>query len=447
MRRIASIALTVALGLALAAPGHSQEKLVLTLDECLRLALSGNPFVLATKEREAAAEAQVRDAASRFFPSVNGQGSDILDKKVFTLEFPSFVPGEPPQRVKFDFTKTYQFTLAFSMPIFTGGRLISGFKQASYNLKATRETIRQSQQETVFSVKKVFYGYLLARDFAAVAGEAVALAEKHAANVKNLYDAGLASKFDLLRSEVQVANLKPQLIRARNSLELGELALKNLLGLDLARPVEVRGELGVVPLDLNIEEAVVRALRQRPELSQLDFQRRMAAEMVKIARGSGLPSVAIGGAYNFWSNNFNFRNKNWESYYTISLNLNVPIFNGFASHAQVSQSKAVLRELELSGKGLAETIKLEVRQAVLNYGQAKESLSSQEKNVEEAAEAVRIAELNYAEGLATGLDVSTAQVALSQAKTNRSQALYDCVISLAQLDKALGKNVDTEDAK
>jgi outer membrane protein TolC len=333
------------------------------------------------------------------------------------------------------------------MPIFTGGRLISGFKQASYNLKATRETIRQSQQETVFSVKKVFYGYLLARDFAAVAGEAVALAEKHAANVKNLYDAGLASKFDLLRSEVQVANLKPQLIRARNSLELGELALKNLLGLDLARPVEVRGELGVVPLDLNIEEAVVRALRQRPELSQLDFQRRMAAEMVKIARGSGLPSVAIGGAYNFWSNNFNFRNKNWESYYTISLNLNVPIFNGFASHAQVSQSKAVLRELELSGKGLAETIKLEVRQAVLNYGQAKESLASQEKNVEEAAEAVRIAELNYAEGLATGLDVSTAQVALSQAKTNRSQALYDCVISLAQLDKALGKNVDTEDAK
>ncbi len=381
------------------------------------------------------------------FPSLNGQGSDILDKKVFTIEFPSFVPGEPPQRVKFDFTKTYQFTLAFSMPIFTGGRLISGFKQANYNLKATRETIRQSQQETAFNVKRAFYGYLLARDFSAVAGEAVALAEKHAANVKNLYDAGVASKFDLLRSEVQVANLKPQLIRARNSLELAELALKNLLGLDLARPVEVRGELGAVPLDLDIEEAVVRALQQRPEISQLDFQRRMAVEMVKIARGSGLPSLAVGGAYNFWSNNFNFRNKNWESYYTISLNLNVPIFNGFASHAQVGQSKAVLRELELTGKGLAETIKLEVRQAVLYYGQAKDSLASQEKNVEEAAEAVRIAELNYAEGLATGLDVSTAQVALSQAKTNRSQALYDCVVSLAQLEKALGENVDTQDAK
>jgi outer membrane protein TolC len=169
--------------------------------------------------------------------------------------------------------------------------------------------------------------------------------------------------------------------------------------------------------------------------------------MVNIARGSRLPTLAVGGAYNYWSNNLNFRNKNWESYYTISLNLNVPIFSGFSSYAQVGQSKALLRELELTGKGLSENIKLEVRQAVLNYGQAKESLASQEKNVEEAAEAVRIAELNFAEGLATGLDVSTAQVALSQAKTNRSQALHDCVVSLAQLEKALGENVDTEDAK
>lgn len=447
MRRIASLVVTIALGLALAAPGYPGDKLVLTLEDCLDLALSRNPFVLATREKEAAAEAQVREAAAGFFPSVSGVGQDILDKKVFTLEFPSFVPGEPPQRVKFDFTKTYQFTLNFSLPLYAGGRLTSGFKQANYNLNAARETIRQSQHETAFNVKKAFYGYLLARDFAEVAGEAVDLAGKHAANVKNLYEAGLASKFDLLRSEVQAANLRPQLIRARNALELAELALKNLLGLDLERAIEVRGELRASRVDIDVEEAVAKALRQRPELGQLGFQRRMAAEMVKIARGSGLPSLAVGGAYNFWSNNFNFRNKNWESYYTISLNLNIPIFNGFSSHAQVGRSKALLRELELSGRGLAETIKLEVRQAVLNYGQARESLASQEKNVEEAAEAVRIAELNYAEGLATGLEVSTAQVALSQAKTNRSQALYDCVVSLAQLEKALGENVKTDDER
>ncbi len=81
-----------------------------------------------------------------------------------------------------------------------------------------------------------------------------------------------------------------------------------------------------------------------------------------------------------------------------------------------------------------------MRQAVLARTQARDTLGSQEKNVEQAREAVRIAELNYAEGLATNLDVSTAQVALSQARTNYSQALYDCVISQAQLEKAVGRS-------
>ncbi len=131
MRRFITFSLIVGLGFALAAPGFSQEKLVLTLEDCLNLALTQNPSLMATREREAAARAQVRQAASRFFPSLNGQGSDILDKKVFTIEFPSFIPGEPPQKVKVDFTKTYQFTMAFSMPLFAGGSLISGFRQAN----------------------------------------------------------------------------------------------------------------------------------------------------------------------------------------------------------------------------------------------------------------------------------------------------------------------------
>jgi len=87
-------------------------------------------------------------------------------------------------------------------------------------------------------------------------------------------------------------------------------------------------------------------------------------------------------------------------------------------------------------------VRLEVKQAVLNLSQAKESLLSQEKNVEQAQETVRIAELNYSEGLATNLDVSTTQVALSQAKTNYAQALFDYALALAQLERAMGSGGD-----
>ncbi len=416
----------------------SQEKIILTLEESIRLALAQNPFYLATREKIEGANSMVREAASSFFPSLNGQGLHTLDEKLFVLEFPSFIPGEPAQRISIDFTKDYQFSLNFSLPLFTGGRLVSGFKQAQYNLLSTKETVRQSRQETVFNVKQAFYGYLLAKKFVEVAEEAVALAEKHFANVKNLYEVGMASKFDLLRSEVQVANLRPQLIRARNSLNVAELSLKTLLGLELTQPVEIKGELTFEPFQANIDEVVAQALEGRPEIIQLRYQKQMAGEMLKIARAADLPTLAVGGAYNFWADYLNFKKKNWQSYYSINLVLTVPIFNGFANAAKVAQSKAMIREIDFSQKGLAEMIKFEVRQVLLNLNQAKESLLSQEKNVEQAQETVRIAELNFSEGLATTLDVSSAQVALTQAKTNYSQALFDYVLSLAQLEKAIG---------
>jgi outer membrane protein len=228
------------LAIVLGLPAATGETMVLTLDDSIRLALKQNPFFLAAQAKEDQASAAVGQAVAGFFPSVNAQGTNVLDKKVFSVEFPSLVPGQPPTRVKLDFSRAYQFTVNFSLPVYAGGRLVSGYKTANYNLLATRESIRQTRQETVLNVKKSFYGYLLAQSFVDVAQEGVALAEKHYTNVKNLYDVGMASKFDLLRSEVQLANLKPSLIRARNGLSTAEFALKMLLGLDLAQAVEFK---------------------------------------------------------------------------------------------------------------------------------------------------------------------------------------------------------------
>jgi len=427
-------------GPAVLAAQEGPETLTLTLEEAIELALRQNPFFMATREKETQARSLVRESVSRFLPTLNAQGQDTLDEKLFVLEFPSFIPGEPPQRISIDFTKNYQMSLAFSLPLFAGGRLVAGYKQANYSLQASRETVRLSEQETIFNVKRSFYGYLLAREFSAAAQEALDLAEKFRVNVKNLYEVGMASRFDLLRSEVQVANLQPQAIKARNSVDVAELGLKTIVGLDLDTPIAVKGELAAPPLDTETGGAIEQALGQRPELRQIDYQRRMAGEMLKIARGSALPTLAVGGAYSFWADGLNFRKGAWQNFYAINLSLTVPLFNGFESRARIGQSKAMIRELDWTRKGLSDMIAFEVRQAVLNYTQARETLLSQEKNVEQAREAVRIAELNYAEGLATNLDVSTAQVALSQARTNYSQALYDCVISQAQLEKAVGRN-------
>ncbi|MBN2198411.1 MAG: TolC family protein [Candidatus Aminicenantes bacterium] len=436
-RRFAGIVL-LALALSVAAPAQEPDRLSLTLEDCLRLALEKNPMHLASLEKIEGAQSQLRRAASGFFPQLTASGLYTMDEKLFTLEFPSFIPGQPPQRVALDFTKDYQFSMSLNVPLFTGGRLVSAFKQAQDNLKATRETVRQSRQDTIYNVTGAFYGFLLAKEFAAVSEEALALAEKHFQNVKNLYEVGMASKFDLLRAEVQVTNLMPSLLRARNGLTQAEAGLKTLLGLDLEQPVTFTGVMEFVPLEPDLENCTAAALLNRPELNQMLYQKRMAAEMVKMSRAAGLPTVAISGAFNYWADAFDFRKNTWQDYYSINLVFSLPLFTGFSTSAQVGQSKSLLRELEQTHRGMVDMVKLEVRQAILNLNHARETLRSQEKNVEQAEESVRIAELNYSEGLATSLDVNSVQVALAQARTNRSQALYDYVMSQAQLRRAMG---------
>jgi outer membrane protein len=441
MKKIAALTfvLVVVFGLATAVRAQ-EEKIVLTLEKSIELALSQNPFYLASQERVEAAGSRVREAAAQFFPSLNAQGLKNLDKKVFILEFPSFIPGGKPQRVAVDFTKNYQFSLNFSLPLFTGGKLTSGYRSAKYDLMASREAVRQTSQETVLNVKRGFYNYLLAKELVKVSEEALDLAERLLQNVKNMSEVGMASRLDLLRAEVRVANLKPSLIQAKNGVDLAAISLKTLLGLDVSQPVEIVGEMTYDPVEVDLEDSLARALANRPEIGQIDYQKKIAVEMARIARADYFPTIAVSGNYNYWANFLNFKSGTWENFYSFNLVLNIPIFNGLSTPARVAESKALVRELEFNQKGLVNTIKFEVQSAYLNINQAKESLLSQEKNIDAARESVRVAELNYAEGLATILDVGSAQVALSDAQINYLRALYEYVISQAQLEKAMGSS-------
>ncbi|HCS47202.1 MAG TPA: hypothetical protein DIW61_02675 [Candidatus Aminicenantes bacterium] len=429
-------ALLIILGSGPAAP--AQEKITLTLEKCLSLALSQNPFYLASQERTDAAQARVRQAAAQFFPSLNAQGLQNLDEKVFVLEFPSFIPGGRPQRFAIDFTKDYQFSLNFTLPLYTGGRLTSGYRSAKLGYLSSQESSRQTTNETVLNVKRGYYNYLLAEQLVGISEEALNLAEKTLQNVKNMFEVGVASRLDLLRAEVRVANLKPPLIQARNNVAVAELSLKTLLGLDVAQPVEVSGEMTYTPVDINLDESIAKAVENRPELSQLQYQKQVAGEMIKIARADYLPTIALSGNYSTWADRFAFGKNNWQSFYAFNLVLSIPLFNGLQTPAKVAESQALIRELGFTEKGLVNNIKFEVQAAYLTLNNAQEALLSQEKNIDAAQESVRVAELNYSEGLITITDLGAAQVALSEARINYLRAIYEYTVSLAQLEKAVG---------
>ncbi len=421
--------------------GHllfAQDKLTLTLEDSIEIALTQNPFHLATAQRVDGARAQVREARAGFFPSLNAQGLSTLDEKLFVLEFPSFIPGEPPQRVEMDFTRDYQLALALNLPLFTSGRLTSSYRLADYNLKSTHESERQSRHTIIFSTKSAFFGVLLMQEYVRVAEMAIADAQKLFDFVRKQHEVGLASRFDLLRSEVRVVNMRPQVISARNNLKIMRLNLKTVLGLDLETEIELEGELLFEPVELNLPTLLETAMLGRPELAQVRFQKGMAGESYKIARSGALPTVALSGQFNWWADKLKFGSDVWQDYYTVNLVFNIPLFNGMANLARMGQAKAALNEIEFNEQGLVDRLQFEVHQAVLKVEEARESLLSQEKNVEQAQESLRIAELNFAEGLITILDIGQAQTALTQARVNYSQALFDYMMALAEVDRATG---------
>lgn len=438
MRKKGYFLLWVIIFLALARLFFAQDKVVLTLEKSIELALSQNPYHLATEERVDAAEQQVREAAAGFLPSLNSTGLATLDEKLFELEFPSVIPGQPPEKVKVDFTRDYQLGLNLSIPLYTGGRLTAGYRSAKYNLKSTQESVRQSEHITVFNTKAAFYGCLLAQEFVRVAEEAVKDAEDLHKNVRSQYEVGLASQFDLLRSEVRVVNLKPQLIQAKNNFEVMKLNLKTLLGMDISIPIEIQGNLSYAPIEPDMENSVGLAIQNRPEILQLEYQKKIAEEMWKMARAERLPTLSISGSFNFWADRLALTGDAWQDYYNINLVLTLPIFNGFGPAARQAQAKSAVREIDLTLKGLIDGVEFEVSQAILKIEEAKESLLSQEKNVEQAEESLRIANLNYTEGMITVLDVSAAQTALTQARVNYSQAVFNFFVAVAEFEKSLG---------
>lgn len=421
---------------------QAQDTLRLTLDDCIRMALERNPSYLAATKQIDIARGRRWEAFSGFLPQVSLQGTYTWLEKVFAIEMPPLFqfPGIPakPIRAEIDFTLDYQGALQFTQPLFTSGRLWHSYQQARLGLQLAQQQVRQAKQETILQTTKAFYGCLLADDFVRVAEQAVRVAREHRQTVERQREVGMATDFDVLRAKVQEANLQPRLAQARNGQRVAYLALKTIIGVAPETPVRLIGRFQYEPPQMPLEEAIQLAMRRRPEIRMAEIRRDMGEHSLKLAKASDNPSLALVGNYNFRSDVLTSKLDRWDDYYTVNVVLSLPLFDGFSTHARVNQARAALESADLGVEGIRRQIRLEVEQAYLKFREAEERLNSQRTNVDQARESVRIAELSYKQGLVTNLDVISAQLALTEAETNWTQALHDVTISAVEIKKAIG---------
>ena len=329
---------------------------------------------------------------------------------------------------------TTSLTFSLTQPLYTGGRLTLNSKQAKLNYLRAEKELQQTQSEVIYQVKEGFYSVLLATKNLEIAQRALNQAKAHLEIVESFYKSGRASRFDLLRAKVEVANLKPDVIKARNNLSLARERLAGILSVP-SSSLDLEGELEFKSLTLTLDDAIKIAFNSRGDLNSLKLQEEIAKVSLQVAKVRNFPSLSFVGNYQFTHPG---EKEEWDKDWNISLVLSFPFFD-MGKRAFVRERESQLRQVQLAIKQLKDAIQLEVKKAFWDMEAAKEAIAAQKKNIQQAQEALSIAEARYRSGTITQIEVLDASLALTRARLGYTRALYNYNMAKAALIKAIGK--------
>ena len=440
----------------------AQEPQVLTLEESIEIAKQSNLTLQTAEQSLKAAEAQVRAARAGLLPRITASGNYTYFKDIqksviqadggfgFPMQGEEMNGMSPPSadnesdviELEFGAHHNVQGTLNLTQPIFAWGRYYYGYQAADLNYQAMQRDVDAAYNQLRLDVSEAFYGALVAQDFVRVARQSVSLVEEQLAVAEASLEAGAATNFDVLRAKVQLANAESQLIRAQNGVQTAKDAYKTVLNIPLSENILVKGTLEV-PVNhktpaLNLDTLVQQALDNRPEVHRTQFTEHAARKQVDIAKTRSRPDLGFFSNYQISQNE---RLTEMNRIWSLGLQINIPIFDGFATRAAVQQSESSLKQIQLGGTQVKVGVEFEVRTAYLNLRGAETIIEVQREAVTQARESVRIANLQFQNGIITTVALTDTQLALAQAEVNRLQAYHDYIVGLARLEKAIGQTL------
>jgi outer membrane protein TolC len=442
------IILSLALGTALA-----QDAQTFTLQQSIEYALAHSPDLAIAEKEYGKSKAAVGEAYANILPQINASADFQRAWEIQENTLPNFIKqGLGPQadpnmpdyiKLSFGLKNTFRYGAVLSQPLFLGFAGVAGIQIASAAKRASEQNVEARRQQLIYDAADAFYLCLLTRQLADVQGEALAQAKANFDVVRKKFDVGMASGFDKMRAEVEVANLQPAVISARNNHQLALTRFKMVLGMKPGSSVEVSGDF-IYSADeigkLSLAELQEQAGANRPEMMALGEQLQIAEKGVTIARSEFLPKLFFQTDYSFLAqkNNTKFSGNDFSKGFTSAVSLQFPLFSGFRSVRQYQKARLDYRIMQDTKQQADFGIAAEVEVAYSKYKEAEEKYISANETVNLAKEALRLATLMYDEGANTQLDVLNSQLALTQARMNYVSALYDYQIARYQLRKVTG---------
>ena len=415
-----------------AGPAAEQAPLVirLSLAEAIRRALDEGTAAQLATERVGDAEARAQEARSALQPQLSA-GGQLSNQTLNLATFGLTLPGVPLVTPPFNVVDVH-ITAAMNIIDLAAKKR---YQAAQAGVRVSEEDRRRTENDVASAVASLYVsmGRSTARiDVIKANVDLFGRLRQIALDQKN---AGVGTRLDTTRADVQLARQQQALLVATNQRNLARLALLRAIGADLGADVVLTDDgISSAPAPA-LQEALAAARQGRPELALLEQRLRTAALTIEAAQAEKYPTVAA-QAQGIESGN-RVRDLDWSR--SIGAVVNVPLFTGHRIEARVSAARSQQQQLLIQKKDIERQIEQEVRQALLNWESARSRVELADQSVKLAEDELEQAGDRFKAGVAPSIEVDNAQTSLAAARDTRIDALADVSQARFDLSRATGQ--------
>ena len=413
----------------------AQETLKLTLDKAIEIALSDNPTIEVAEQTVQLKKISDKETVMGLLPEASLAGSYTRTIKKQTMVMMG-------QKIEIGIPNQYQGGLSVSLPVFAP-TLYKSMKLTKTGVALAVEQARASRQDLVNQVTKAFFQMLLAQDSYAVLEKSYAQSEANFNIVKAKFEQGKVSEYDKISAEVQMRNLQPSVISARNAVELSRLQLVVLMNIEPETVFVLDGNLGDYEESVfaGILTADSNSLKNNTSLLQMDMNTRMLQQTLSLNKQNFAPMVALQFNYMYtcMTDNFKFKEYEWNPYSNVSLSVSIPLFK-YSNFSAMKKTNIQIAQMMQNRDYTARQLAMQQQSYLNSMAASAEQVSSNKEAIVQAQKGRDIAEKLYEVGRGTVLELNSAEVALTQARLTYTQSIYDYLTAKADLDKLQGKD-------
>jgi outer membrane protein len=395
------------------------------------------PKIVARIGDYVASQQRVNQALAPLLPQLTASGSYGRARSISQLSGASLTN---------DFGST---SVTASQLLFDFGRTWAAKDVAKSSAEALKEVLEAQKLDISQLVKTQYYTLLLSKRLVEVNVTALDRAEVNLRSAQGFFQVGTQPKSFVTRAEVDVANGRVNVIRAQNAVSLARVALNTAMGISVNAPTEVKDTLAYQPFPMDRQALVGEALKNRPEYRQIKAQADAADAFVRQTFRDFFPNLVGSGTYGITgvtggiavagtsrsASGFTDYGNEWQ----VGISLNWSIFDGGGKIARYKEAKANLEASQARVRDTELQVWQSVEQSYLNLGEAEERIGAARKAVESAEENYQLARGRFDAGVANIIELTDAQLALTQAQSTEAQALSDYRVAIANLERSLGR--------